>query len=171
MLAANTFTHVDNDEDVPYLRTPLFEVNMRLFHSSPRYRNLVQHSCDVIKQYVRAIYKDYKKPHGMSGANAGIPWNIVAILINRGADDEYALCMINPQIVETEGSAVRRSNCGSIRLPEPISVRRYAQIQVKYYDTEGSLVTEYFEGLVAATVQHEIDHNKGILITDRAEKE
>jgi peptide deformylase len=60
------------------------------------------------------------------------------------------------------------SNCGSIRLEKPIKVGRYAEIEVEWYDEEGKFHKEWRNIETGSlTIQHEIDHNLGILITER----
>lgn len=170
ILAKDYLTHIDNKEDFRYLRSPLFDVNMRLFNNNFHYRRMVQACCDILQKLALAEYEDYKKPHGMSGANAGIPFNIIAIVENRGSKNELVKCMINPKIIEYLGDKIQaESNCGSIRLSKSIKVWRWNTIFVEYYDVnDGKLCGEKFNrNTNSFTVQHEIDHNNGILITDR----
>jgi peptide deformylase len=60
-----------------------------------------------------------------------------------------------------------KSNCGSILLKEPIKIKRFKRISVAWYDVNGNYHMEDFKGQVACTIQHEIEHNLGILITDK----
>lgn len=163
-------THIDNPEDVPYLRAPLFDVNMRLFGSSPFYRDAVLACADVIARTALTKYRGYKLPHGTSGANVAIPFNIIVVVQNRGTPEAYAQIMINPKIVAYGKETVdAESNCGSIRLKEPILVRRSKDVTVEWYDGNGVAHKKVFgreEG--SLTIQHEVDHNRGVLITDRA---
>jgi peptide deformylase len=113
----------------------------------------------------------YKLPHGMSGANAGIPWNIIAVARGRGESGAWAEVMINPKIVDVSDEMIEsESNCGSITLPEPIKIKRHAWVTVRYAEAEDdySEYTRTFHrqdgGL---TIQHEIDHNLGVTILDR----
>lgn len=144
-----------NEEDRDILTRKLFDVNMRLFQSSEGYRKLVLAACDYIRWCSITEKEGYKKPHGFSGANAGIPWNIIAV----GSE-----VMINPLIVHAEGRRLGLSNCGSLLLAQPIEIWRYAQITVEFFRPDGILVSQ--TGYLP-TVQHEVDHNNGILITDR----
>lgn len=166
-------THIDNNEDLVYLRTTHFPVNMRLFRTSPRYRDLILHHCKYIEELCLEEKPGYKKPHGMSSANAGLAFNIIGITKNRGLPGEYCQIMINPQIImDSSETEVALSNCGSLTLPAPIEVRRYKEIKVRYFDVNGDLHTQDFTRDTGGfTIQHEIDHNNGILITDRAEAE
>jgi peptide deformylase len=163
-------THIDNKEDEPYLRSKLLDVNMRLFKANKAYRELVLMACHHLQVHCLSKLDGYKLPHGTSGANLGIPWNIIAIAKNRGQHDAYAEIMINPHITEHSTERVySESNCGSIRLPAPIKVWRWAWVVVKWFSMDGNeMVTRRIYG--SLTIQHEIDHNNGILITDREVK-
>ncbi len=108
-------------------------------------------------------YEDYPKLSGLSGANVGIPFNIITILKN-----DIVTHMLNPTIVRmSKQTRIVQSNCGSLCLTEKVSVTRREWVEVSYYNIEGKHVQTRFtiaEG--GSTIQHEIDHNKGILITD-----
>lgn len=162
-------THVDNPEDVPYLRTKLLDVNMRLFDINPSYKSIVLSCCRHISEVCLAGFKGYKLPHGTSGANCAIPFNIIAIARNRGQEDAFAEVMINPKITDYQGELIRStSNCGSIRLPKPIQVNRWTIITVSWFITYGKQMTKTFsEEEGSLTIQHEVDHNLGVLITDK----
>jgi peptide deformylase len=110
----------------------------------------------------------YKKPHGMSSANVGTAFNIIGITMHRNTDKEYCLIMINPKIIKYYNPLIKtNSNCGSLTLEKPIKVPRWYEIDVEYYDRDGKKHQENFTKENGAyTIQHEIDHNKGILITD-----
>lgn len=150
-------TLLKNWEDKPILTRRLFDVNMRLFQSSSGYKALVIQAANYIREMATTEKEGYKKPHGWSGANAGIPWNIVAL-----ADGTV---MLNPKLTEFSSEMKKvKSNCGSLMLDEPIEIERHAHVVCKYWDLEGRL--QEMHGFLP-TVQHEIDHNQGILITDR----
>jgi peptide deformylase len=163
-------THIDNKEDQPYLRSKLLDVNMRLLRANGDYRELVLMACNHLKNHCLMQLEGYKLPHGTSGANLGIPWNIIAIARNRGRHDAWAEIMINPMICKYCGTQEEASsNCGSIRLENPIKVLRYPAVIVSWFDIGGVARKELFTREQGSfTLQHEIDHNNGILITDRA---
>jgi peptide deformylase len=172
MKVEDYLTHIDNPEDVPYLKRPLFDVNMRLFHGNYEYKNIVLHCCEHIKHLARTTLDGYKKPHGMSGANVGIPFNIIAHVVNRNMYNESVHVMINPRIIfKTKDTQITRTNCGSIRLKEPIFVERNSGVLVEWFDVTGQWKQGVFRKTNNGfTIQHEIDHNLGILITDREVK-
>ena len=108
-------------------------------------------------------YENYPKLAGLSGANIGIPFNIIAVSKN----DEI-ICMLNPSIVKmSKQTRIVSSNCGSLNLREKISVSRREWVDVSYYDIFGRHNQERFTiANGGATIQHEIDHNRGVLIID-----
>ena len=92
---------------------------------------------------------------------------------NRGTNEAFCEIFINPVVLaKSPLPIVSSSNCGSIRLKKPIKVSRPEWVQVSYFNEGGNRHCEVFHrengGL---TIQHEIDHNLGILITDREVEE
>jgi peptide deformylase len=106
----------------------------------------------------------------MSSANAGLAFNIIGITLNRNKKDEWSLIMINPEITYySDDKAVTLSNCGSLTLNEPIELERSIEIRVSYYQEDGNYMknVKFIRETGAFTIQHEVDHNLGILITDK----
>ena len=161
-------THINNEEDNIYLKSKHFPVNMRLFKTSEQYKNIILQQCDYIRELCLDVKEGYKKPHGMSSANAGLAFNIIGVTRNRLQNNEYCKVLINAKIVEYMGDLVETtSNCGSITLEEPIKLKRHSEIIVNYFDEKGNEFVELFTRNTGAfTIQHEVDHNNGILITD-----
>lgn len=170
MKHSDYITHIDNKEDDPYLKWKLKPVNMRLFKTSPEYKAIILGQCAYLKMLVLTKMDGYKKPHGMSAANAGLAFNIIAICRNREKKDEYAEVMINPVISNPSGGIIDSlSNCGSITLPHPIAIKRHEFIDLYFFDEKGEEHTIKKCGREQGgfTIQHEVDHNNGILITHR----
>jgi len=142
---------------------------MRLFKTSEGYRDIIKNMCDYVSTICLTTMDGYKKPHGMSAANLGLGLNIIGVTRNRNKSNEYCQIMINPQLLEVDtDKATALSNCGSIRLPEPIPVERDLRIKVSYFDREGEFhIEEFSRNQGAFTIQHEIEHNLGVLITDK----
>lgn len=162
-------THISNKEDIPYLKGKHFPVNMRLFRTSVEYKIIILHMCNYIRKLCLEEKEGYKKPHGMSSANAGLAFNIIGIARERGTPRAYCQIMINPTIQEYYGDIEETaSNCGSLTLETPIVVQRSQNVRVCWYDEEGNKHCNVFQKENGGfTIQHEVDHNNGILITDR----
>jgi peptide deformylase len=78
------------------------------------------------------------------------------------------LVLVNPMIVESEGSEVGREGCLSI--PHlTANVRRATRIRVDARDPQGEAVSVESEAFEARCLQHEIDHLDGLLFLDRVD--
>jgi peptide deformylase len=165
-LHSDFITHIKHEEDKDILKRKLFDVNMRLFKTSSPYKRIVEDIIDYLFWALITKKDGYKMPDGMSGANLGIPFNIIGYRI---ADEP--IIMLNPKITRCYGYKIQvKSNCGSLTLDEPIAIERYEYIDIEYYDIDGNLkqVTGIDRKSGGFTIQHEIDHNLGVLITDRS---
>lgn len=80
--------------------------------------------------------------------------------------EDGPVILLNPEIIEMEGSKVADEGCLSI--PGYFEkVKRAYRIQVKGLDREGKEVRIEREGLCARLIQHEIDHLNGVLMLSR----
>jgi peptide deformylase len=73
--------------------------------------------------------------------------------------------LINPEIVEAEGSIVHEEACLSV-VDFSAEVTRRSRIRVRGLDRNGKPVDIDAEGLLAICLQHEIDHLNGLLFID-----
>ena len=146
------------------LHRKLFDINIRLFNINKKYRKLILNTVSYIEKVAKKRFKDYTKAKGISGANVGIPFNIIGVLNKNNKWDFF----LNPKFLKkSTKKEITKSNCGSLLLEEPIKVKRHKWIELEYYNLEGEKKTQYFDGQYGRTVQHEVDHNNGILITNR----
>ena len=75
--------------------------------------------------------------------------------------------MINPEILETEGTETGTEGCLSV--PGYIgTVERPHYVKIRATDINGEEKTYEFEGMAARIMCHENDHLDGILYTDKA---
>jgi peptide deformylase len=83
--------------------------------------------------------------------------------VSQAKDEPHVL--INPEILEKDGSAVTEEGCLSV--PGYYEeVERAEHIKVRYLDGEGNEQESEYEGLLAICVQHEMDHLEGKLFVD-----
>ena len=76
------------------------------------------------------------------------------------------LVLVNPEIVEREGTLTWTEGCLSV--PDyTADVERAARVRVRYRDLDGNEHEENAEGLRAVCFQHELDHLDGVLFIDR----
>lgn len=102
---------------------------------------------------------------GLAGPQVGVLRKIVVVECEPG--EVYEL--INPIIVEKEGSQVGREGCLSV--PGKVGiVERPMRVVVEATDRNGVCRKITGEGLLARAFCHEIDHLEGRLYTDVAER-
>ena len=153
------------------LHRPLFQVDPNLFMTSRYYQNLIFTTHDALLSMFAYSYVDYDTLKGVSGANLGIPFNMIAVPI----DKKITVCLNPKYEVDPKDRSTRvvKSNCGSLRLKNKVACTRFNSVIATFYviefDTEPitiKKVVKTLKGAEGSTFQHEVDHNNGILITD-----
>jgi peptide deformylase len=102
---------------------------------------------------------------GLAAPQVGV--NLRLAVVDLMADETPApIVLINPEITRvSEDWAVREEGC--LSLPgQYADVSRPARVQVRYHDLDGKAQELEAEGLLAACLQHEIDHLDGVLFVD-----
>ncbi|MGI6587597.1 MAG: peptide deformylase [Peptococcia bacterium] len=100
---------------------------------------------------------------GLAAPQIGISKRVIVVDLD---DELYEL--INPEIVQAEGSATDTEGCLSV--PGLMGdVVRASKVLVKTLNRQGEEVEISAQGLLARAFQHEIDHLNGILFVDKAE--
>ncbi|MGQ0658836.1 MAG: peptide deformylase [Chromatiales bacterium] len=78
---------------------------------------------------------------------------------------DQPLCLINPEILNSEGEEEMEEGCLSV--PGVFeTVRRAERVRVGALDLDGQPVEMVADGLLAVCIQHEIDHLNGKLFVD-----
>jgi len=99
---------------------------------------------------------------GMAAPQVGISKKIA---IAEG--DDWTVELINPEIT-FYGDKVTIAQEGCLSLPDLyLWVPRYRKVRVEYFDREGNSKRLRARGLLALSIQHEVDHLDGILIDKR----
>jgi peptide deformylase len=121
---------------------------------------------DVASLIPRMFEAMYKAP-GIGLAAPQIGTLLRLVVLDLGPDGEPApLVMINPDIVAASQEVATREE-GCLSLPgQYAEVTRPARITARYQDAEGVRHEVEAEGLLAACIQHEIDHLDGVLFVD-----
>ncbi len=107
----------------------------------------------------------YHKGVGLAAPQIGIGKQIIIVAEN----EDKVIKLVNPFIVETSGEASDVEGCLSI--PGVFGeVVRAVKAVVRAVDENNDPVIIEAEGLLARILQHEIDHLKGTLFVDKAER-
>lgn len=107
---------------------------------------------------------------GVAAPQIGVTLRVCVVDVStsrHGKDNNHGLLvMVNPEIIEREGSAIMREGCMSV--PDYTGdVERATTITVRFLDGEGSAQEITATGFEAVAIQHEMDHLDGILFLDR----
>ncbi|BFL64724.1 Peptide deformylase [Roseomonas mucosa] len=108
----------------------------------------------------------YKAP-GIGLAAPQVGESLRLIVVDLQPDDtRQPYVMVNPEIVEASREVALREE-GCLSIPNQYAeVERPAVVKVRWQDLEGARREITAEGLMAACLQHEIDHLNGVLFID-----
>lgn len=102
---------------------------------------------------------------GLAAPQVGESLQLSVIDLSQGTDEKELFVLINPEILEAEGSETDEEGCLSFPgLTMPI--KRNTRIFLKNTDLDGKEIKREIEGFLARVIQHEIDHLNGKLIID-----
>jgi peptide deformylase len=114
---------------------------------------------DMLQKMVETMY--LKRGVGLAAPQIGINKQLAVVDVG----DKRLIKLINPTVIESDGTEIMEEGCLSI--PDVyIHVKRARRIKIKSTDENGREYTLEATGLLARAVLHEIDHLKGRLIID-----
>ncbi len=131
---------------------------------------LRQRSPEIAKvtDEVRALIADlfetmrFSKGVGLAANQVGLATRVAVV----ETDEQHSHALVNPVIVERQGSVKDEEGCLSI--PEIYGdVERSDRVVCEATDEQGVRRRIEATGLLARAIQHEIDHLDGILFVDR----
>lgn len=120
---------------------------------------------EVIKKLVDDMFETmYVAPGiGLAATQVNVHQQIIVIDVSEHSDQP--LCLINPVIIDEEGTETCDEGCLSV--PEIYeTVERSKKITVKAMDQNGDEYTMQADEMLAVCIQHEMDHLKGKLFVD-----
>jgi peptide deformylase len=100
---------------------------------------------------------------GLAATQVDIHKRVLVLDVSDERNQPY--CLINPEIVSAEGRARNEEGCLSVP-DEYEMVERPARVKIRALDRAGEPFELEAEGLLAACVQHEMDHLDGKLFVD-----
>lgn len=139
-----------------------------LYFPDPRLRTrakLVEEVNDGIRRIVNDMFETMYAAPGIGLAATQVNIHQRTIVMDISTDHNQPLCLINPELLESEGEEVTEEGCLSV--PGFFEkVPRAEQIRVRFMNEEGEPVELEAEGLLAVCIQHEMDHLEGRLFVD-----
>jgi peptide deformylase len=99
---------------------------------------------------------------GLAAPQIGIGRRIAVIDISSGEDPEQKVVLINPEIIDRQGSQTSEEGCLSLpSFREPVT--RAQRVTVRAFDAKGKPFEMTGEDLLARAFLHETDHLNGML--------
>jgi peptide deformylase len=122
-----------------------------------------------IQQLIDDMFETMYQAPGIGLAATQVDYHQQIIVIDVSEEDNQPLVLINPQIIDSQGSEEMDEGCLSVPgIYE--TVERFEKIKVQALNREGESFELEVEGLLAVCIQHEMDHLKGILFVDYLSK-
>ncbi len=122
---------------------------------------------DVIRDLIPRMFATMYEAPGIGLAAPQVDQGLRLIVIDLMPDDKHnPHSLINPEVVAASQELATREE-GCLSLPgQYADVTRPARVKVRYLDQTGARREMEADGLLAACLQHEIDHLNGILFVD-----
>ena len=122
---------------------------------------------DAVRALVPRMFATMYHAPGIGLAAPQVGVDLRLAIVDLMADEQpNPLVLVNPAIVGVSQDQVTREE-GCLSLPgQYADVTRPALVKVRYHDLEGAQQEIEAEGLLAACLQHELDHLDGVLFVD-----
>lgn len=121
----------------------------------------------LIRDLIPRMFATMYKAPGIGLAAPQVGHGLRLIVIDLAPNDKrQPHSLINPEVVGTSDERATREE-GCLSLPgQYAEITRPARVKVRYLDETGARREMQADGLLAACLQHEIDHLDGILFVD-----
>jgi peptide deformylase len=142
---------------------------LEILHYPDKRLRTVAEPVDKVDDSIRKLVDDmletmYAAP-GIGLAATQVNVHKRVIVMDLSEDRNEPLCLINPEILSSEG--VEQTEEGCLSVPDVFeTVERAERITVRALDRDGKEFTREADGLLAVCIQHEMDHLQGNLFVD-----
>ena len=120
----------------------------------------------LLKDMADTMYK--AEGVGLAGPQVGILRRVAVVDVTE--DHSGLLELINPEIVERDGSQTGREGCLSVPGRQAV-VTRPMKVRARYQNRKGEWMEIETEGFEARAICHELDHLDGKLYVDIMDRE
>lgn len=122
---------------------------------------------DQLRALIPRMFATMYKAPGIGLAAPQVDVGLRLIVVDLMPDDKPApIVLVNPEITAVSDELATREE-GCLSLPGMYAdVTRPARVKLRYLDAEGAKREIAAEGLLAACLQHEVDHLDGVLFVD-----
>lgn len=102
---------------------------------------------------------------GLAAPQIGVLQRVVIMDVTSKEEENQLIVLVNPEILNGEGSQVDEEGCLSV-VDYTAKVKRFEKIHVRTQNMEGKESEFEAEGWFARVIQHELDHIDGVLFID-----
>ena len=120
----------------------------------------------LLKDLADTMYK--AEGVGLAAPQVGILRLIAVVDVSENQDE--LLELVNPEIIEREGTQCGREGCLSVPGRQGV-VTRPMKVKVRAQDRKGNEIEVEAEGFAARAICHELDHLDGIMYVDKMDRE
>jgi peptide deformylase len=122
---------------------------------------------ELVRELIPRMFATMYKAPGIGLAAPQVSESLRLVVIDLIPNDKHQPhSLINPEIVAASDERATREE-GCLSLPgQYADITRPARVRVRYLDQTGAKREIEADGLLAACLQHEIDHLDGILFVD-----
>ncbi len=120
---------------------------------------------DILKQLVADMFETMYEAPGIGLAATQVDRHIRLLVMDVSDKGDNPRCLINPEIVDSQGEEEMDEGCLSIPGFYE-TVKRANHIRVRAQNTDGEFFEFEAEGLESVCIQHEMDHLEGKLFVD-----
>ena len=120
---------------------------------------------DALREFIEQLFEVMYAAPGIGLAATQVDVHKRLFVCDVSSDKTAPLVLINPEILERDGTIVSDEGCLSV--PGYYEeVERAEHIKIRFLDRDGERVEMEVEGLLAVCMQHETDHLDGKLFVD-----
>jgi peptide deformylase len=118
-----------------------------------------------LKQFVADLFETMYDANGVGLAATQVNVHERVLVADMSDDRKQSLALINPQILEKDGSQVYQEGC--LSFPGLYAdVTRALKVKVQAQNVDGDKIIVEAEGPLAVCIQHEMDHLDGKVFVD-----
>ncbi|MDW3095982.1 MAG: peptide deformylase [Gammaproteobacteria bacterium] len=120
---------------------------------------------DQVRQMVKDMFETMYQAPGIGLAATQVNIQLDVIVIDVSDDKNQPLCLINPKILESDGSEEMQEGCLSVPGFYE-NVTRAEKVKIQALNENGESFELEADDLLAVCIQHEMDHLQGKLFVD-----
>ena len=120
---------------------------------------------DQVRQMVKDMFETMYQAPGIGLAATQVNIQLEVIVIDVSEDKDQPLCLINPKIIQSDGTEEMQEGCLSVPGFYE-NVTRAEKVKIQALNEDGESFELEADDLLAVCIQHEMDHLQGKLFVD-----